>query len=203
MPWPQLRERLRARLGDDALYQIEAVADHRPERAWRRCLSEDAPVSKGAIDASTGIRPPPFPPGSDDGATKQMRQRAQTPHRTRSLSPGACDESFKHSERSVSTFEKAPMSVSVPVSSSSPVQPDHHITTMPGKRPGWLLPEPVPLPVAVGRIISGPERLESGWWDGGDTRRDYYVLETIDGQLAWAYVPAGQPDRWMLHGWFG
>ena len=52
------------------------------------------------------------------------------------------------------------------------------------------------------RIVSGPERLESGWWDGEDARRDYYVLETSRGQRAWAFAPPGERDGWMLHGWF-
>ena len=52
-------------------------------------------------------------------------------------------------------------------------------------------------------ILHGPERLESGWWDGDDVRRDYYVVRTSLGQRAWAYTPAGQRDGWMLHGWFG
>jgi protein ImuB len=68
-------------------------------------------------------------------------------------------------------------------------------------RPSWLLPHPVPLRGHL-RILSGPERLESGWWDGGDARRDYYVLETAQGQRAWAFVPPGEQDGWMLHGWF-
>jgi len=35
VPWEQLRERLRARLGDDAVQPIVLHADHRPERATR------------------------------------------------------------------------------------------------------------------------------------------------------------------------
>src|SRR5699024_3512049 len=41
-------------------------------------------------------------------------------------------------------------------------------------RPAWLLPEPVPLHDRITRILAGPERIESGWWDGNDIRRDYY-----------------------------
>jgi protein ImuB len=52
------------------------------------------------------------------------------------------------------------------------------------------------------QIVSGPERLESGWWDGEDARRDYYVLETSQGQRAWAFAPVGERGNWMLHGWF-
>ena len=70
------------------------------------------------------------------------------------------------------------------------------------ERPAWLLPNPVPLRDPHPRIVSGPERLESGWWDGGAARRDYYVLETSQGQRAWAFAPAGEQSGWMLHGWF-
>ncbi|WP_306290535.1 PHP domain-containing protein, partial [Pseudomonas taiwanensis] len=34
-PWEQLRERLRARLGDEAVKGLSAAADHRPECAWQ------------------------------------------------------------------------------------------------------------------------------------------------------------------------
>src|SRR5690606_19228168 len=43
LPWPQLRERLRARLGDEAVYAVAPSGDPRPERAWRR-------VAEGAVD---------------------------------------------------------------------------------------------------------------------------------------------------------
>ncbi|HET6632176.1 MAG TPA: DNA polymerase Y family protein [Rhodanobacteraceae bacterium] len=72
----------------------------------------------------------------------------------------------------------------------------------PRPRPLWLLPHPCPLRPAPHRLLAGPERIESGWWDGGDTRRDYYVVQTDGGQRAWAYVPAGERQGWMLHGWF-
>lgn len=118
VPWPQLRERLRARLGDEAVYRIAPADDPRPERAWVR----DQGRPYGEI---------PRPP-----------------------------------------------------------------------RPAWLLTRPVPLRDPQLRIVSGPERLESGWWDGEDARRDYYVLETSQGQRAWAFAPVGERDGWMLHGWF-
>ncbi|RMX07921.1 DNA polymerase Y family protein [Corticibacter populi] len=123
MPWEQLRERLRARLGEEALYQIEPVADPRPEHAWHRCMA--------ATGAGSGASAIDWP-----------------------------------------------------------------------LRPNWLLPEPQPLHDPALRILAGPERLESGWWDGDDARRDYYVLETSGGQRAWAFTPVGRRGPWMLHGWF-
>jgi protein ImuB len=69
-------------------------------------------------------------------------------------------------------------------------------------RPVWLLPRALPLRGPPPRILAGPERIESGWWDGADARRDYYVVQTREGQRAWAYLAAGATDGWMLHGWF-
>jgi protein ImuB len=118
LPLPQLRERLRARLGDASVYRVAPATDPRPEHAWCR---EDGRL----------VPPPALPP-----------------------------------------------------------------------RPTWLLPHPVPLRGHDLRIVSGPERLESGWWDGSDARRDYYVVETAQGQRAWAFAPVGEREGWMLHGWF-
>lgn len=75
-------------------------------------------------------------------------------------------------------------------------------TASPPLRPFWLLSRPRPLRPAPNEILGGPERIESGWWDGGDQRRDYYLVRTRAGQRAWAFVEAGATDGWMLHGWF-
>ena len=69
-------------------------------------------------------------------------------------------------------------------------------------RPTWLLPAPRPWHGPPPRILAGPERLETGWWDGAAVRRDYYLVETVQGQRAWAFCPAGETAGWMLHGWF-
>jgi protein ImuB len=116
LPFEQLRERLRARLGDSAVYQWGTTLDPRPEHSQRIAAPDDAPLE-------------------------------------------------------------------------------------PRPRPTWLLERPIPLRGAL-RVIAGPERLETGWWDGGDTRRDYYVVETEMGQRAWAFCPPGECSGWMLHGWF-
>jgi protein ImuB len=117
LPWEQLRERLRARLGDEAVHGLCVHADHRPERAW---LGE--------------------------GAGKTVLQPAGPP------------------------------------------------------RPGWLLRDPQPLRDAT--VLAGPERIESGWWDGGDVRRDYYLVRTRAGQQGWAYRAVGEDGPLLLQGWF-
>ena len=71
-----------------------------------------------------------------------------------------------------------------------------------GPRPSWLLRRPQPLRGEPRRILAGPERIEAGWWDGGDLRRDYYVIETREGQRAWAFRGIGGEEPWLLHGWF-
>ena len=76
-------------------------------------------------------------------------------------------------------------------------------------RPAWLLTEPAPLAAALEHepwiLRDGPERIESGWWDGGDVRRDYYVAESPRGELCWIYRDHryGVDDgEWFLHGLF-
>jgi len=69
-------------------------------------------------------------------------------------------------------------------------------------RPTWLLDAPVPLRGPAPTILAGPERMETGWWDGGDMRRDYYVVRTAQGQCAWVFCAPGEQEHWMLHGWF-
>ena len=119
LPWEQLRERLRARLGDEAVQSLRFHADHRPECAWQ---------------ASADSR--------------------------------ACP-----------TLHKV-------------------------QRPGWLLTEPTLLAEQGVQILMGPERIESGWWDGADIRRDYYLIRTRAGQQGWAYRCVGQNDGLWLQGWF-
>jgi protein ImuB len=63
-------------------------------------------------------------------------------------------------------------------------------------RPLWLLPEPLPLPEHASRpwldgtplqLLAGPERIESGWWDGDLAARDYFIARAHDGALVWVY----------------
>jgi protein ImuB len=79
------------------------------------------------------------------------------------------------------------------------------------RRPVWLLADPEELPLRGGRpsrrgaleLLAGPERIESGWWDGGDVARDYYVARDKHGSLLWIYHECTPPRRWFLHGIFG
>lgn len=70
-------------------------------------------------------------------------------------------------------------------------------------RPLWLLPEPKPLQLsAMPQITSGPERIESGWWDTGDVERDYYIVRTSNGADLWVYRDLTENGGWYLHGFW-
>jgi protein ImuB len=70
-------------------------------------------------------------------------------------------------------------------------------------RPTWLLAEPRPTEPARYRIASGPERIESGWWDGADVARDYFVARDRYGARCWVFQERRPPYGWYLHGLFG
>jgi protein ImuB len=65
-------------------------------------------------------------------------------------------------------------------------------------RPCTLLPNPRRIePPAL--LVSGPERIESGWWDGGDATRDYYVARAGDGAQQWVFQDLAE-GAWYLQG---
>ncbi len=82
-------------------------------------------------------------------------------------------------------------------------------------RPVWLLEEPAPLherqarPLLDGQplqLLSGPERIESGWWDAALVERDYFIAQAGDGALVWIYrrrLPREDGPAWFLQGRFG
>jgi len=79
------------------------------------------------------------------------------------------------------------------------------------RRPLWLLPVPQLLAAQDGlprhcgllRLMSDPERIETGWWDGGEVARDYYVAIDPRGVRLWVFRERAAPHGWFLHGVFG
>jgi len=79
------------------------------------------------------------------------------------------------------------------------------------RRPLWLLPAPKLLSERDGlprrrgplRLLGEPERIETGWWDGGDIARDYYTATDLHGVRLWIFRERASPHRWFLHGVFG
>ena len=85
-------------------------------------------------------------------------------------------------------------------------------------RPVWLLQKPEPLPERQSRpllegkplqLLSGPERIEAGWWDAGLAERDYFIAQADDGALVWIYrarLPLSASEEaqgWFMQGRFG
>lgn len=80
-------------------------------------------------------------------------------------------------------------------------------------RPFWLLPRPIKLIIRGNRpfyggsqlrIVSGPERLEAGWWNDQTEARDYYIAQGSEGACYWIYLERVSDDmRWYVHGLFG
>jgi protein ImuB len=132
---PRLVERLRARLGEEAVFGVCLVPEHRPEAAWR--------VARLDAGESGRVRP-------DDAACATVR-------------------------------------------------------------PLWMLTEPESLEVSHGApryrgplvIESGPERIETGWWDGKDVARDYYIARDARAARLWIYQERRPPGGWFWHGIFG
>ena len=122
-----LLDHLRARLGDSAVTGISAVAEHRPEYAWRY---------------------------TDPGDSRT-------------------DNNGRH-------------------------------------RPLWLLSVARPLKTRNGRpqlhgelqLKPGRERIESGWWDGSEVARDYYIATNPAGSSYWVYRELTGGQGWYLQGVF-
>ncbi|MEO8152402.1 MAG: DNA polymerase Y family protein [Rhizobacter sp.] len=102
---------------------------------------------------------------------------------------------------------------------TAPRREDTH-SSVPGctiTRPLWLLPQAMALqerqarPLLEGRalqLLTGPERIEAGWWDGDLAERDYFIAQTAEGALVWLYrarlpltADTGS-EGWFLQGRF-
>jgi protein ImuB len=80
-------------------------------------------------------------------------------------------------------------------------------------RPLWLLDQPVALAERGQRpwwhgpltLLAGPERIETGWWDGHLVQRDYFVAEGELSGWVWIYRTrnTGGDSGWFLQGVFG
>ena len=139
-----LLERLQARLGDDGVHALSAVAEHRPENAWRRVAA--APLTGGKSPTGRFL-------------ASALRNSAA------------------------------------------------------GPRPLCLLAQPQALRELAGRpqcdgplrLLAGPERIESGWWDAaepdalGDVCRDYFVAISRRDEWLWIFRSR---SGWFLHGIF-
>ena len=80
-------------------------------------------------------------------------------------------------------------------------------------RPLWLFEPPRPIDIDHFLALSGPERIESGWWEE-PVARDYFIAVHRSGAQCWIYAnrkPRGKRrcedsqsgyGAWFLHGYF-
>ncbi|MFK7855429.1 MAG: DNA polymerase Y family protein [Granulosicoccus sp.] len=68
-------------------------------------------------------------------------------------------------------------------------------------RPLGLLKDPRPLTESV-ELHTLPERIENGWWDDTDVRRDYFIGSTTSGTYYWLYQLRHNPEQLWIHGLF-
>jgi protein ImuB len=106
---------------------------------------------------------------------------------------------------------------------SAPHPVKERVSMPPAPRPLWLLAEPQALeeflhaaastppslnasPQRSGEgplvLLDGPERIECGWWEGRDVRRDYFVARAASGQTLWVFKHPRRGAGWHVHGIF-
>ena len=159
----QLIERLQARLGPEHVQRLEPVQDHRPERlrAWfgRRGRRRTGACDAGRLPAGKAARKAP----------------AMPPRRSKKAAAAAT----------------APAAVN-PRSAARPGRPP--CARRRRVRCGCCRS---PSLCRSGRSsaarrraaasLSGPERIEAGWWDTALAERDYFIAQAADGALVWIY----------------
>nr|WP_242478688.1 DNA polymerase Y family protein [Rubrivivax gelatinosus] len=192
----RLLERLRARLGDEQVLRLVPQPDHRPE-CGARLLPLQAAPGRAARVASGPARP----------AAGALRRPA----------PPAAAKGVSPAPAPAAPADPAQALVASLLARAAPVVPEAARRRRAAlHRPVWLLDTPQPLPERqerpqwLGRplrVLAGPERIESGWWDGALAVRDYFVAQAEDGALVWVYrerLPADDAaGGWYLQGWFG
>ena len=72
------------------------------------------------------------------------------------------------------------------------------------RRPLWLLQRPEPVVRAELTLLTGPERIDNGWWErGARARRDYYIALHSNGAKYWVFEEViGRHRSWHVHGYF-
>lgn len=68
-------------------------------------------------------------------------------------------------------------------------------------RPFWLLSEPQAVARTQLELLTGPERIQTGWWDLNGVKRDYYRARLSDNSLCWVYERTDA--NWFIAGYFG
>ncbi|MDE0364919.1 MAG: DNA polymerase Y family protein [Gammaproteobacteria bacterium] len=187
----ELIDRFTAHLGEAGCSGITATGQHVPEWAWRS-------LQPGSARGHPSHKK--TQPGSARGHPSHKKTQpgsAEPSAGEREGIPLACKEHPSHAKSRTGETGDSP---------DSPAGIN---------RPLWFFDPPRRIDRQSFEILSGPERLQTGWWEaaepfsagGAPSRspaegsRDYYVIRCGNGARGWAFV---QPDgNWFLHGYFG
>jgi protein ImuB len=192
----QLVDRLRQRLGSQAVYTLQPYQSHLPERAVRRA----APSPRASATSLS------MPQARGEGWGEGRRQ---VPTVASAAAPHPNPLPMKNGERESGSSSRQWVDDSI----SAP-------------RPLLLLPRPEPAEVVAlipegpprqfrwrGVLhqvaeAQGPERIAPEWWRRtGEDERDYYMVEDTTGRRFWLYRAgiygrSKSTPQWFMHGVF-
>jgi protein ImuB len=210
----RLVERLQARLGRDQVQRVLLAADHRPEAAYRIETVADPtrPAAKLPAKRARSLQRTPRSTPAGNEASPAIPAASSTTTSGATVSGAAASNAAALNTTANNAKNPAAVGQGGTVAGAVPA---------PTPRPLWLLHRPIALrernqrPWWHGplRLLSGPERIEGGWWDCNLVQRDYFIAEDEHAQWFWIYrtrgnVQANTGSRdaeatWYLQGIFG
>lgn len=160
--------------GRTSLFEAER-SDAEKERAFRRLVER----LSGRLGPEAVVRPVPTGEPLPERSVRLLPALSSLKE-----GPAADERLFVAASRPPVLFPKPEL---VEVTSVVPDGPPFRLMRTGG---------PVPLRRAI-----GPERVEAGWVDGPEARRDYWRVETAEGERLWLFR-CRRSGRWFLHGLF-
>lgn len=181
-----LIERLLARLGEAAVFQFRFQSQALPERNFvpRKRLTLASSTAKSAASPKPKSRRRATGPAADRDPVENGADLAKS-------DPAAATQWPMMLERPARLFAQ-PKRLRVI---------GQQRFTLPASR------FTVPQEFGIGEQIhstcfaSGPERIESQWWEGRWVRRDYFRVSTVSGHRFWIFQNTSN-HQWYLHGDF-
>ena len=151
-----------------------------------------APVLALIVEADELLQPLVLQGDLFSHAAQQAEQLQHSLDRLTARLGSSAVQSLKSAEdhRPERAWRPAAVRIAAPVA--------HAQTASAPDRPCWLLPQPRRID-APRELLAGPERIESGWWDGADVARDYYLARGEQGAQLWVFHDL-RSGAWHVHG---
>jgi protein ImuB len=208
----ELVDRLMTRLGYRAVVRAEPVEDHQPEKAFQY-MHETSKHQNVKTSKSEGTKGPATAGRLRDEGTKGWSRTASQRQGSRRAKP-VLHSAIRNPQSEIEGSEfRVPSSmfvqdrfrdVDAAATGERPLRLFARpllirvMAVAPEGPPTWLRVRDEEFVVAG---AAGPERLETGWWRGGDVRRDYFRVLTECGRAFWVFRDLNT-KQWYLHGSF-